>query len=89
LTLFADGRQLILRNKRDSRLELIEAALETAKSYERNLRLRLLSINIAAAGLEVKNPTKGLQQDPLDDGLAFGTPPSSRRGRTGQLAHMV
>jgi hypothetical protein len=82
-------KQLIVRNQRDSRLEVIEQALTTAKTYERNLRLRLLSINIAAAGLEVKNPARGLQQDSIDDGSSFGTPPSSRRGRTGAFAHMV
>ncbi len=86
----------MVRNQRDSRLEVIEAAVETAKSYERNLRLRLLSINIGAAGLEVKNQKTGNKQsgpDSMDDdvygGMTFGSsPPSSRKGQ-GSFAHMV
>ena len=69
--------------------------METAKSYERSLRLRLLSINIGAAGLEVKNPKTGSKQlgpDSVGDdpysGMSFGSsPPSSRKGQA--FAHMV
>jgi hypothetical protein len=86
----------VVRNQRDSRLEVIEEAVATAKSYERKLRLRLLSVNMAAAGLEVKSPGKSGQghfgSDPLDDGMyggmSFGSASATSRKRPG-FAHMV
>jgi hypothetical protein len=79
---------------------MIEDAIATAKSYERNLRLQLLNINIQAAGLEVKAPPRGGPpptaafgpESSMDDGAlysALAASSSSGRRRHGAFAHMV
>jgi hypothetical protein len=91
----------VVRNQSDPRVEAIEETIATAKSYERNLRLQLLNINIQAAGLEVKAPARaGAPQFPpslgpesMDDASLYSalaaSSSSAGRRRHGAFAHMV
>jgi hypothetical protein len=79
--------QLLVAPETNQRVKVIEDALNMAQQQERALRLRLHRINMQAAGLEIKAPTKGMSMFETDiAGASLGRFYDDRPSRREHLA---